>query len=207
MAEVSSVLVKQLREKTNAGMMDCKRALDEAGGDLVKADEILRKKGMAANSKKAGRAAKEGVVASYIHLQGKVGVLVEINCETDFVAKNENFREFVKDITLHIAAANPTCVSREQVDSTLIERERDIYRAQVQGKPANIVEKIVDGKVDKFYSTICLLEQAFIKNPDMTVKEYLNSKISELGENMIIRRFVRYQVGEDLGGETPASAE
>ena len=207
MAEVSSVLVKQLREKTNAGMMDCKRALDEAGGDLLKADEILRKKGMAGSAKKAGRTAKEGVVASYIHLQGKVGVLVEINCETDFVAKNENFREFVKDITLHIAAANPTCVSREQVDSTLIERERDIYRAQVQGKPANIIEKIVDGKVDKFYSTICLLEQAFIKNPDMTVKEYLNSKISQLGENMLIRRFVRYQVGEDLGEPQPAVAE
>lgn len=207
MAEVSSALVKQLREKTNAGMMDCKRALDEAGGDLVKADEILRKKGMAANSKKAGRAAKEGVVASYIHLQGKVGVLVEINCETDFVAKNEIFREFVKDITLHIAASSPTCVSREQVDPALIEREREIYRAQVQGKPANIIEKIVDGKVDKFYSTICLLEQAFIKNPDLTVKDYLNSKISQLGENMLIRRFVRYQVGEDLGEPQPAAAE
>ena len=208
MAEVSSALVKTLREKTNAGMMDCKRALDEAAGDLEKAEEILRKKGMADNSKKAGRAAKEGVVASYIHLQGKVGVLVEINCETDFVAKNETFREFVKDITLHIAASNPTCVSRDQVDPTLIEKERDIYRAQVQGKPANIIEKIVDGKVDKFYSTICLLEQAFIKNPDLTVKDYLNSKISELGENMLIRRFVRYQVGENLGGDAqPAAAE
>ncbi len=203
MAEITSALVKELREKTNAGMMDCKRALDEAGGDLVKADEILRKKGMAGNAKKAGRAAKEGVVASYIHMQGKVGVLVEINCETDFVAKNEKFREFVKDITLHIAAASPTCVSREQVDAALIERERDIYRAQVQGKPANIVDKIVDGKVDKFYSTICLLEQAFIKNPDLTIKEYVNSKISELGENIIIRRFVRYMVGEDLGEPAP----
>ncbi len=207
MAEVSSALVKQLREKTNAGMMDCKRALDEAAGDLGKAEEILRKKGMADNSKKAGRAAKEGVVASYIHLQGKVGVLVEINCETDFVAKNETFREFVKDITLHIAASNPTCVSREQVDPTLIEKERDIYRAQVQGKPANIIEKIVDGKVDKFYSTICLLEQAFIKNPDLTVKDYLNSMISQLGENMVIRRFVRYQVGENIGEPQPAATE
>ena len=205
---VSPSLVKTLREKTNAGMMDCKRALDEAAGDLEKAEEILRKKGMSGNAKKAGRTAKEGVVASYIHLQGKVGELVEINCETDFVAKNETFREFVKDITLHIAASNPTCVSREQVDAALIEKERDIYRAQVQNKPANIVEKIVDGKVDKFYSTICLLEQAFIKNPDVTVKEYLNSKIAELGENMLIRRFVRYQVGEELAGETqPAAAE
>jgi len=205
MAEITSALVKQLRDKTNVGMMDCKRALEEAGGDLVKADEILRKKGMAGNAKKAGRAAKEGVVASYIHLQGKVGVLVEINCETDFVAKNENFREFVKDVTLHIAAASPTCVSREQVDSAIVERERDIFRAQVQGKPANIVEKIVDGKVDKFYSSICLLEQAFIKNPDITVKDLVNTKIAELGENIIIRRFVRYMVGEDLGEPAPAA--
>lgn len=207
MAEITSALVKQLREKTNAGMMDCKRALDEAAGDLEKAEEILRKKGMAGASKKAGRTAKEGVVASYIHLQGKVGVLVEINCETDFVAKNEIFREFVKDITLHIAAASPTCVSREQVDPAIVEKEREIYRAQVVGKPANIVEKIVDGKVDKFYSTICLLEQAFIKNPDLTVKDYLNSKIAELGENMLIRRFVRYQVGEVLPGEAAPAEE
>jgi elongation factor Ts len=207
MAEITSALVKQLRDKTNVGMMDCKRALEEAGGDLVKADEILRKKGMAGNAKKAGRAAKEGVVASYIHLQGKVGVLVEINCETDFVAKNENFREFVKDVTLHIAAASPTCVSRDQVDPVVVERERDIFRAQVQGKPANIVEKIVDGKVDKFYSTICLLEQAFIKNPDITIKDLVNTKIAELGENIIIRRFVRYMVGEDLDGEATAAGE
>jgi elongation factor Ts len=162
---------------------------------------------MAGNAKKAGRATKEGVVASYIHLQGKVGVLVEINCETDFVAKNENFREFVKDVTLHIAAASPTCVSREQVDPAIVERERDIFRAQVQGKPANIVEKIVDGKVDKFYSTICLLEQAFIKNPDITMKDYVNSKIAELGENIIIRRFVRYMVGEELATDAAPAAE
>jgi translation elongation factor Ts len=206
-APVSPALVKTLREKTNAGMMDCKRALDEAGGDLEKAEEILRKKGIAGASKKASRAAKEGIVASYIHLQGKVGVLVEVNCETDFVAKNEIFREFVKDITLHIAAASPVCVSREQVDPTLIEKEREIYRAQVQGKPANIVDKIVDGKIDKYYSTICLLEQAFIKNPDLTVKDYVNSKIAELGENIIVRRFVRYMVGEELAGEQQPAAE
>ena len=162
MADISPALVKELREKTNAGMMDCKKALEEATGDITKAEEILRKKGIASAGKKASRAAKEGIVASYIHLQGKVGVLVEINCETDFVAKNEVFRDFVKDITLHIAAANPLCVSREQVSEALILKEREIYAAQVVGKPANIVEKIVDGKVDKFLSTICLLEQAFI---------------------------------------------
>jgi len=201
MAEVTSALVKQLREKTNAGMMDCKRALEEAGADLEQAETLLRQKGIAGASKKASRSAKEGVVASYIHLQGKVGVLVEINCETDFVAKNEIFREFVKDITLHIAAANPTYVSRDQVPADVIEAEKAIFRVQVEGKPANIVEKIVDGKIDKFFSTICLLEQGFIKNPDVTIKDFLNSKISELGENMLIRRFTRYMVGEELPGD------
>jgi len=205
MSEINSQIVKQLRDKTNAGMMDCKRALAEAGGDMEKAEAILRTKGIASAGKKASRATKEGVIASYIHLQGKVGVLVEINCETDFVAKNDNFREFVKDITLHIAAAHPTCVSREQVPSDLLEREREIYRGQVQGKPANIVEKIVEGKVDKFYSTICLLDQAFIKNPDITIQDLVKSKISELGENIVIRRFTRYMVGEDLGGEAPTT--
>jgi elongation factor Ts len=180
-------------------MMDCKRALTEANGDLAVAEDILRKKGIASAGKKSSRAAKEGAIASYIHLQGKVGVLVEINCETDFVAKNDTFRDFVKDVTLHIAAANPLYVSREQVPEKLILSEREIYAAQVQGKPANIVDKIVDGKVDKFYSTICLLEQPFIKNPDLTIKDLLTSKIAELGENMIIRRFTRYMVGEDLG--------
>ena len=151
MAEVNPTLVKQLRDKTNAGMMDCKKALVESDGDLAKAEDLLRKKGIASASKKASRSAKEGVVASYIHLQGKVGVLVEINCETDFVAKNDNFRDFVKDITLHIAAAHPLYVSRDQVPPSSVEREREIYRAQVTGKPANIVEKIVEGKIDKFY--------------------------------------------------------
>jgi len=199
MSEISATVVKELREKTNAGMMDCKRALAEAGGDLEKAEDILRKKGIASAGKKSSRAAKEGAIASYIHMQGKVGVLVEINCETDFVAKNETFREFVKDVTLHIAAANPLYISREQVPEKLIQAEREIYAAQVVGKPANIVEKIVDGKVDKFFSTICLLEQAFIKNPDVTIKDLLTAKIAELGENMVIRRFTRYMVGEDLG--------
>jgi elongation factor Ts len=194
-------VVKQLREKTNAGMMDCKRALEEASGDFDKAETILRTKGIASASKKASRATKEGIVASYIHLQGKVGVLVEVNCETDFVAKNENFRSFVKDITLHIAAAHPLYVSREDVPGKLIEAEREIYKAQVKGKPANVTEKIVDGKLDKFYSTVCLLEQGFIKNPDVTIKDLLSSKIAELGENIIIRRFTRYLVGEPLAAE------
>jgi elongation factor Ts len=197
MAEVNPTLVKQLRDKPNAGMMDCKKALVESDGDLSKAEDILRKKGIASASKKASRSAKEGVVASYIHLQGKIGVLVEINCETDFVAKNENFRDFVKDITLHIAASHPLYVSREQVPIQVLEREREIYRAQVTGKPASIVEKIVEGKVDKFFSTVCLLDQAFIKNPDQTVKDLVSLKIAELGENLVIRRFARYAVGEE----------
>ena len=198
---VDPKVVKQLREKTNAGMMDCKRALEEAGGDLAKAETILRTKGIASAGKKASRATKEGIVASYIHLQGKVGVLVEVNCETDFVAKNENLRGFVKDITLHIAAAHPLYVSREDVPGKLIEAEREIYKAQVKGKHANVTEKIVDGKLDKFYSTVCLLEQGFIKNPDVTIKELLSSKIAELGENIVIRRFTRYLVGEPLAAE------
>lgn len=198
MAEVNPQLVKQLRDKTNAGMMDCKRALAEANGDLEKAETILRTKGIASAAKKSSRTAKEGIVAAYIHLQGKVGVLVEVNCETDFVAKNENFREFVKDITLHIAAAHPLCVSREQVPEKTLENEREIYRGQVKGKPANIVDKIVEGKLDKYYSTVCLLDQAFIKNPDVTIRDLVNSKIAELGENIVIRRFTRYMVGEEL---------
>jgi elongation factor Ts len=206
MSEISPSLVKELREKTNAGMMDCKKALVENNGDLAKAEEYLRKKGIAKADAKSSRVAKEGVVASYIHLQGKVGVLVEINCETDFVAKNEIFREFVKDITLHIAAAHPLYVSRDQVPEKLVQTEREIFAAQVVGKPANIVDKIVDGKIDKFYSTICLLEQAFIKNPDLTIKDFVNSKIAELGENIVVRRFTRYMVGEDLG-ESSAAAQ
>jgi elongation factor Ts len=198
MSDISAALVKELREKTNAGMMDCKKALTEAGGDLAQAEDILRKKGIASAGKKADRAAKDGIVASYIHMQGKVGVLVEINCETDFVAKNEIFRDFVKDVTLHIAASHPLHVNREEVPADVIARERDIAAAQVQGKPANIVDKIVDGKIDKFYSTICLMEQAFIKNPEITIKDLVASKIAELGENIVIRRFTRYTLGESL---------
>lgn len=190
--------VAELRARTGAGMMDCKRALAEANGDLEKAEAILRTKGIAGASKKSTRATKEGIVASYIHLQGKVGVLVEVNCETDFVAKNENFRAFVKDITLHIAAAHPLYVSREEVPSALIESERAIYKEQVKGKPENVVDKIVDGKLDKFYGTVCLMEQGFIKDPDHTIKDLVATKISELGENIVIRRFTRYLVGEPL---------
>jgi elongation factor Ts len=200
-------LVKQLREKTNAGFMDCKKALAESAGDLEKAEAYLRTKGIASAGKKASRATKEGIVASYIHLQGKVGVLVEVNCETDFVAKNENFRNFVKDITLHIAAAHPLYVSREEVPAKSVESERAIYAAQVTGKPENVVSKIIEGKLDKFYSTVCLLEQGFIKNPDQTIKELISAKIAELGENIVIRRFTRYLMGEPLGAEfsVPAS--
>src|SRR6202162_6300958 len=199
--EIDPQLVKQLREKTNAGMMDCKRALVERGGDLEKAEAVLRTKGVAAAGRQRARATKEGIVASYIHLQGKVGVLVEVNCETDFVARNENFREFVKDITLHIAATHPLYVSGADVPSNVIEAEREIYKAQAKGKPENVVEKIVEGKLDKFYSTVCLLEQGFIKNPDETIGDLVKAKIAELGENIMIRRFVRYLVGEPLASE------
>lgn len=299
MAEINPLLVKTLREKTNAGMMDCKKALTEAGGDLEKAEALLRQKGIASAGKKAGRAAKEGVIVASIQASGRVGVIAEINCETDFVAKNDiftrfvkevaeelssdsassastldhasdiklrstglalkdafaaktaelgermllrrfhrfeipagsegvvasyihlqgkvgvlvevastsaeaaksdSFRDMVKDITLQIAAASPTVISREQVDQSLVASEREIYKAQVQGKPENIVEKIVDGKMDKFYSTACLLEQACIKNPDITVTELLASKGKELGATLEVRRFARYMVGEDAAG-------
>src|SRR3954453_24061646 len=206
--EIDPQLVKQLREKTNAGMMDCKRALTEAAGDLEKAETILRTKGIASAGKKASRMAKEGIVASYIHLQGKVGVLVEVNCETDFVAKNENFRDFVKDITLHIAAAQPQFVNREDVPADVVQSERAIFEAQVKDKPANVVGKIVDGKLDKFYSIVCVMEQGIIKNPEQTINELVNAKIAELCENIVISTLTRYQMSEavskDQGGEPAA---
>lgn len=197
MATVSAELVKQLRDATNAGMMDCKKALTEAGGDLDKATTILRKKGMASAEKKAGRDAKEGVIASYIHFD-KVGVLVEINCETDFVAKNDNFREFVKDVTLHIAAAHPLYVTREEVPEADIEKEKEVASVALKGKPDNVIEKILSGKLDKYYSTVCLMEQAFVKDDKMTMEEVVKAKIAELGENIKIRRFVRFAVGEGV---------
>jgi elongation factor Ts len=201
MAEVSPVLVKQLRDKTNAGMMDCKKALIEAKGDLAAAETILRKKGAAQQQKKAGREAKEGVVGSYIHVGDKVGVLVEINCETDFVARNESFRAFVKDVTLQVAAAAPLYVKRDEVPESILATERDVASAQIQGKPAAVIEKIIAGKVDKYYSTVCLLEQAFVKDNTKTINDLLAAKIAELGENIVIRRFTRFQVGEALAGQ------
>ncbi|MEM9446501.1 MAG: translation elongation factor Ts [Verrucomicrobiota bacterium] len=195
-ATIDPKTVKQLRDKTNAGMMDCKKALEEAGGNLEEAEKVLRKKLNLSASKKADRAASEGVIASYIHLGGKVGVLIEVNCETDFVAKNDNFRDFVKDITLHIAAANPQYLKREEVDPKVIEDEKEVAASQVKDKPANVIEKIVAGKIDKFYSTICLLEQPFIKDQNKSIQDIVNEKIGELGENIIIRRFARYSVGE-----------
>lgn len=204
MSAISSQLVKDLREKTGAGMMDCKKALVECDGDLSKAEDFLRKKGISSAAKKTGRAAKEGLIDAYIHLQGKLGVLVEVNCETDFVAKNDAFRTFVKDLGMHIAASHPLYVTRDQVPAELVEKEREIYREQVANKPPQIVEKIVDGKLDKFYSGICLLEQPFVKDPDKTVKELLTAKIAEIGENIVIRRFARFMVGEDIEGEVEA---
>ena len=194
--QIDPKIVKELRDRTNAGMMDCKRALEEAKGNLEEAEKVLRKKFGLSAAKKAGREAKEGVIASYIHLGGKVGVLIEINCETDFVAKNDNFREFVKDITLQIAAANPVCVTREEVPQKLIDAEKEVAAAQIKDKPAAVVEKIVQGKVDKYYSTVCLMEQPFIKDSNKTIRDVVNDKIGELGENIIVRRFVRYAVGE-----------
>jgi elongation factor Ts len=198
MSEISAKLVSELREKTGLGMMDCKKALVESQGDIEAAITALRKKGELKAGAKADRATKEGVIASYIHMQGKVGVLIEVNCETDFVAKNEAFRDFVKDVTLHIAAANPKVVSRDQVDPKLIEQEREIASAKIKDKPAAVVDKIVQGKVDKFLSSIALLEQGFIKDPDTTVEQLLKQQIMKLGENIQIRRFVRYAVGEDV---------
>jgi len=198
MAEISAALVKELRDKTGAPMMACKKVLAETDGDLEKAITELRKRDAAVAEKKAGREAKEGVVASYIHMEGRIGVLIEINCETDFVAKNDKFRDFVKDITLHIAAAAPQYVSRDQVPQDKIDREKEIYREQVKGKPEKVVDKILEGKLDKFFGTVCLLEQGFIKDPEQTIEALLKSKIAEIGENLIIRRFTRYALGEEL---------
>jgi len=189
--------IKKLREKTSAGIMDCKRALKEAGGDVNKAIEVLRKKGIALASKKSSRATKEGVIGSYLHLGSKIGVLVEVNCESDFVARNKEFKGFVKDISMQIAASQPRYVSKEDVPKEAIENEKEIIAAQIKGKPANVVDKIVSGKVEKFYDEICLLEQPFIKDTNVKVKDHLTSIIAKIGENMIIRRFVRFQVGEE----------
>ncbi|GAB1489961.1 translation elongation factor Ts [Opitutaceae bacterium] len=192
---ISAQMVNDLRAQTGAGLMDCKRALAETNGNVEEAITILRKKGAASAAKRADRLAKEGVVESYIHLGGKVGVMIEVNCETDFVARNEEFRAFVKDLCLHIAAASPLYVTREEVPEADLAAEREIAAAQVQGKPPAAIQKIVEGKLEKFYSTIVLLDQPFVKTPEKTIKEILTEKIAKTGENMQVRRFVRYQLG------------
>ena len=192
---VTSQMVKELREKTGAGLLDCQKALTEAKGNTEEAITILRKKGAASAAKKADRATKEGLIESYIHLGGKVGVMIEVNCETDFVARNEDFRGFCKDLCLQIAAASPTYVSRDQVPETELQAERDIAAAQVVGKPPAAAQKIIEGKLDKYFSTICLLDQPFVKSPEKTVKEVLTERISKTGENIAIRRFARFQLG------------
>ena len=196
--EINAKMVKQLRDATNAGMMDCKRALQECGGDVEQAKEYLRKKGIAKAEKKADRTTAEGLVGSYIHMGGKVGVLVEVACETDFVARTDDFKELVHNLAMHVAAANPVAVTREDVDPTLIEKEKEIYAAQMreEGKPEQMIEKIVEGKVGKYYSEIVLLEQKYVKDPDLTVEEYVKSVIGKLGENMQIKRFARFAIGE-----------
>jgi len=191
-------LIKELREKTGVGIMDCKKALNECGGDLDKAVDYLRKKGIATAKKRGGRSTSQGQVQAYIHAGGKIGVLVEVNCETDFTGKTEDFSAFVKDIAMQIAATNPVAIDRERIPSELLEREKEIYATQAKemGKPEKVIEKIVEGKMKKFYSEACLLEQAFVKNPDITVQDYLNELIAKTGENIVIRLFVRFQLGE-----------
>ncbi len=198
MAEITAAMVKELREKTGAGMMDCKKALQEADGDFEKAIELLRKKGIAKAAKRADREANEGVVMAYIHPGSKLGALVEVNCETDFVAKTDDFQEFAKNIAMHIAASNPLAVSREELDPTLLEKEKEIYREQAlaSGKPEHIVEKIVEGRLEKYYSEVCLLEQPYVKDPDKTIKDLLTETIAKVGENINIKRFARFRIGE-----------
>ncbi len=197
--KITSQMVKALRDKTNAGMMDCKKALTETEGDMEKAIDLLRQKGLAVARKRAGRTTSEGIVLPYIHAGGKLGVMVEVDCETDFVAKTDAFIEFAKDIAMHIAASNPIAIKREDVPENEIQREQDIFKNQAldSGKPENIVDKIVTGKLDKFFSEVCLLEQKFVKDPDLTIQDLLNALIAKMGENISIKRFVRFQVGEE----------
>ena len=200
MAEISASIVKELREKTGAGMMDCKKALAECGGDIQQAIDYLRKKGLSDAAKKSTRIAAEGAVHAYIHGGGKLGVLVEINCETDFVAKTEEFQELCRDIAMHICASNPLCVSEDEIDPAILAKEKEIYMAKAQesGKPANIIEKIVEGQLKKFTESSALLTQPFVKNPDLTVGKYIAEKVATIGENIKVRRFVRYQLGEGI---------
>ena len=200
MAEISAALVKELRERTGAGMMDCKKALTENNGDLEKATDYLREKGLSAAAKKSGRITAEGLVESYIHGGGRIGVLVEVNCETDFVAKTDVFIALVKDIAMQIAASRPEYVRREEVPEDLVAKEKEILAAQAlnEGKPEKIIAKMVEGRVDKFFKDICLLEQPYIKNPDITVSQLITESIAKIGENISVRRFVRYELGEGL---------
>lgn len=197
---IDASTVKELRERTGAGMMDCKKALVETKGDMEEAIKILREKGLAAAAKRAGRIASEGIVDSYIHGGGRIGVLIEVNSETDFVAKNEGFRNFVRDMAMQVAASNPLFVSREQVDPSIIEKEKEIYRLQAlnEGKPEKIIDKMVEGRIEKYYREICLLEQPFIRDTDKSVQDILTDLIAKMGENISIRRFVRYEMGEGL---------
>lgn len=198
--QISSEAVKKLREKTGAGMMDCKKALVETNGDYDKAIEFLRKKGIEVAAKRAGRTTSQGVVGSYVHLGGKIGVLLEVNCESDFVAKSASFANFVKDIAMHIAASNPLWVKREDVTEQVLAKEKEILKEQAlkTGKPEKVVEKIIEGKLSKFYAENCLLEQPFVKDTDRTVQQYLDDLIGKTGERCVIRRFVRYQMGEEI---------
>lgn len=193
---ISAQMVSALRERTGAGLMDCKRALTEAGGDTDQAETLLRKSGVAQAAKKAGRTTSDGLVESYIHLGGKVGVLIEVNCETDFVAKTDDFKGFCRDLCLQIAAASPIAVKRDEVDPELVAKEKEIAEAQTAGKPPVAAQKIIEGKLNKYYSTVCLLDQPFVKNPDQTIQELLTAMIHKLGENIIVSRFVRYKIGE-----------
>ncbi|HHV44803.1 MAG TPA: translation elongation factor Ts [Firmicutes bacterium] len=197
---VTAQMVKELREKTGAGMMDCKKALLSADGDMEKAIQILREKGLADAAKKAGRAAAEGVVDAYIHMGGRIGVLIEVNCETDFVAKTEDFQQFVKDMAMQVAASSPKYVSRDEVPEEVLAKEREIYRnaALNEGKPEKILDRIVEGRLEKFFKEVCLLEQPFIKDPDVTVEEVQKALVAKLGENISVRRFVRWERGEGL---------
>jgi elongation factor Ts len=194
--EINAALVKKLRDATGAGMMECKAALTEANGDLEAATTLLRKRGLAAASKKAGRSTSEGLIGHYIHMGGKIGVLVEINCESDFVARTDKFQELTKEIAMHIAAANPTYVRREDVPADVIAREKDIYKDQVKDKPANVIDKIVDGKLNSYYQQFCLLEQASVRDPNVTIQQLVQDAIRILGENITISRFTRMKVGE-----------
>lgn len=205
---ISAAMVKEIRELTGAGMMECKKALEETNGNLEEAVKVLREKGLAKAAKKAGRIAAEGIVTSYIH-GSRIGVLVEINSETDFVAKNEEFQEFAKDVAMQVAAANPLYVRREEVPAEVIENEKEILRVQAlnEGKPANIIDKMVEGRVSKYYKEVCLLEQSFIKNPDVTIEELLKEKIAKIGENLSIRRFARFEVGEGIEKKSENFAE